>query len=110
MCTDLERLSSEVEFVEHNELGTPPTDHIAGRTAEVDYQVWIASDNLPRRIVITYKNAPGQPQFWANLSDWNLAPQMSRDAFTFVPPSGAEQIPTLLPPGKTDSARVRGGT
>ena len=37
-------------------------------------QLWIArgKEPLPRRVVITYKNAPGQPQFRADLYDWKI--------------------------------------
>ena len=75
--------------------------HIAGQTEDVDYQVWIAEDNLPRRIVITYKKTPGQPQFRADFLDWNLSPESMYTAFNFIPPKGAEKIPTLLSAGKS---------
>jgi hypothetical protein len=63
----------------------------------VDFQVWVAqgSQPLPRRIVITYKDEPRQPQFWADLSNWNLAPEVSDALFTFTPPEGADRIPFL---------------
>ena len=63
----------------------------------VDFQVWVAqgSQPLPRRIVITYKEETGQPQFWADLSNWNLAPEVSDTLFTFTPPDGADRIQFL---------------
>jgi hypothetical protein len=42
--------------------------------------------------VITYKNAEGQPQFWAQLSDWNLSPDVPDSLFVFTPPEGASKI------------------
>jgi hypothetical protein len=75
-----------------------PCDHLAVRTAGgVDFQIWIAqgSEPLPRRIVITYKNEHGQPQFWADLSNWNLAPDVSDAPFTFTGPNAAERIQFL---------------
>ncbi len=95
--SEFQKLTTNVDYVEHNTLGTKPTDHIAGQTKDIDYQVWITKDNLPERIVITYKNAPGQPQFRAQFSDWNLAPKILNDTFIFTPPKDAEKIPTLLP-------------
>jgi len=50
---------------------------------------------LPRRVVITYKEEPGQPQFWGDLSSWNLAPELSDTLFTFTPPEGADRIQFL---------------
>ena len=55
-----------------------PCDHIAARTATVDFQVWVAEGErpLPRRVVITYLEEEGQPQFRAQFSDWNLTPEV----------------------------------
>ena len=94
---EIKRLTTEVFFVEKDVLGPVPTDHIAGRTKDVDYQVWIDQDMLPRRIVLTYKNLPGQPQFWANFTDWNFSPKVSPALFTFAPPKDWEKIPVLMP-------------
>lgn len=106
---DLEKLTVDVDYVEHNTLGATPTDHIAGQSQDVDFQVWIAANLLPRRIVMTYKNAPGQPQFWAEFSDWNLKPKISANAFAFTPPKGAEKILSLLPAIKAEAASKKQG-
>jgi hypothetical protein len=85
-------------YVETTTITDVPCDHLAARTAAgVDFQVWVAqgSEPLPRRIVITYKNENGQPQFWADLSKWNLAPDVSDALFSFTPPNGAERIQFL---------------
>ena len=80
-------------------IGGVATDHIAFRGDTADVQVWIARDGdpLPRRIVITYRMAEGQPQFEADLTDWNLKPDAPDSLFTFSPEAGAEQIPILAP-------------
>ncbi len=98
----LEKMATSVSFVEENFLFDVPTDHLTARSRDVDLQVWIAQGDkpLPRRAVITYKNEPGQPQFWAELSDWDFAPKVTDESFTFTPPAGAEKIP-LLAPGKS---------
>ena len=95
----LEKLVTAISYVEENDLFDVPTDHLAARSAEVDMQIWIAQGEqpLPRRIILTYKNAPGQPQFRADLSDWELSPKVVADSFTFTPPAGAEQVPFLAP-------------
>jgi hypothetical protein len=53
-----------------------------------DVQVWIArgDEPVPRRIVITYRQIEGQPQFWAQFTDWNFSPELSDTTFTFSPP------------------------
>lgn len=49
-------------------------------------------DPLLHRIVITYSEEEGQPQFWANLTDWNLTPNNAPSTFLFQPPAGTEEI------------------
>jgi hypothetical protein len=72
---------------------------VAVRSAEVDLQLWIAKgpEPLPRRVVITYRNAPGEPQFRADLYDWSVPAKLDAAAFAFVPPAGAEQVMYLAP-------------
>ena len=108
----LERMvTGEVVYVEKNTLGPMSTDHIAGQLEDVDYQFWIAKDLLPRRIVLTYKNAPGQPQFWADFSDWDLAPKISSQTFIFKPTKGAEKIPSMLPVTESEvTKKTQGGS
>jgi hypothetical protein len=93
-------------FVESTTLMDVPCDHIAAQTGEgVDFQVWIAQGDqpLPRRIVITYFEEEGQPQFWADLGNWNLSPVISNDFFLFTPPSGAERIQFMAQIGRSAS-------
>jgi hypothetical protein len=78
--SELDKLGVSADYVETTTITDVPCDHLAVRTAGgVDFQVWVAQGNepLPRRIVITYKGENGQPQFWADLSNWNLAPDIS---------------------------------
>jgi hypothetical protein len=62
-------------------------------------QLWVARGNqpLPRRLVLTYKKAEGQPQFWAQFSDWNLAPDVPDSLFVLTPPEGAAKIAFASP-------------
>jgi hypothetical protein len=92
---ELDKLVGEIDYVELNMLTDVPTDHLAVRTRDVDFQIWIAQgkEPLPRRIVIIYKNTKGEPQFRADLSNWNLSAKGVKGPFTFTPPKNAEQIP-----------------
>ena len=98
----LQQRDTSVAYVERDVLGAMPTEHIAAQTRDVDYQVWIGSDLLPTRMVLTYKNAPGQPQFQADFSAWDLTSSINASTFTFKPATGAEKIPTLLPASRQD--------
>src|SRR6516164_6105688 len=96
--SELDNLVVSADYVETTTITDVPCDHVAARTSRgVDFQVWVAqgSEPLPRRIVITYKDDPGQPQFWADLSNWNLATEVSDALFTFTPPDGADRIEFL---------------
>jgi len=106
---ELKRICKEVYFVERDVVvAKKPTRHYAGRTDDVDLQVWIADDNLPRRLVITYKKEDGEPQFWADFKDWNLSPKFSKKDFSFVPEKGMERIPILIPVRKKGSENTGG--
>jgi len=95
---ELEKRITEVDYVEQTNIAGKPADHLAVRTADIDFQVWVAQGEQPSplRVVITYKHAPGQPQFSADLSDWNFAPKIDDSAFAFSPPAGAQAIPVMV--------------
>jgi hypothetical protein len=95
---ELQQLVEKIDYVELDMLTDVPTDHLAVRTRDVDFQIWIAQgkEPLPRRIVIIYKNAEGEPQFRADFSNWNLAAKGVKGPFTFTPPENAEQIPFIV--------------
>jgi len=78
--------------------------HLAIRQEGVDWQIWIqaADPPVPRKLVITYKELPGQPQYIAFLNDWNLAADVPEATFRFTPPPGARQ--TDLTPGRKQVA------
>jgi hypothetical protein len=69
-------------------------EHLVLVSGEADFQIWIEKGEtpLPRRLVITYREAPGIPQFWARIHDWNLAAESSDALFAFSPPEGAERL------------------
>jgi hypothetical protein len=71
--------------------------HLAFQTPEVDWEIWIEDGPkpLPRRLLLTDKSVEGSPQMTATLSDWNLAPQLPADLFTFNPPPNAQKIAFL---------------
>jgi hypothetical protein len=73
--------------------------HLAFRQDGVDWEIWIqeGNDPLPRKLVITYKEAPGTPQYVAYLSDWNLAADIPESRFTFHAPEGAKQVDFAVP-------------
>jgi hypothetical protein len=93
--SELEQRVQSIEYVEKTATLSAPAHHLAGRTATVDFQIWIADGDSPTplRAVLTYKEAPGQPQFRAQFSDWNFDSHPPESAFRFTPPEGANKIP-----------------
>jgi hypothetical protein len=68
--------------------------HLAFRQEGVDWQIWIeeGANPVPRKVVITYKESAGYPQYIALLSDWNLAADVPDSQFTAKLPAGAKQV------------------
>jgi hypothetical protein len=85
-------------YVEPSQIAGVPCDHLALRGDQADLQLWVAQGNqpLPRRLVITYTREDGRPRFWAQFSEWNLAPEVPDALFVFTPPAGATKIAFAL--------------
>jgi hypothetical protein len=94
---ELEQRVQDVEIVETTTIGDQPYFHLAAVGDSVDFQVWLPTtgDPLPHRIILTYKHEEGQPQYWANFIDWNLAPNLSASWFALDIPKEATRIPFL---------------
>jgi hypothetical protein len=66
---------------------------------------------VPVRVVLTYKLEPGQPEFRAQFTDWNLAPAIAEGTFRPRIPEGATkilftaQLAALRPPGPQGGKR-----
>lgn len=97
----------DLVYVERTAVLAVPVHHVAGRGDGVDVQLWIAEGDqpLPVRIVLTYVNEPGQPQFRAQFVDWKIAPPDDPGAFQFSAPPDARrvaftvQVPVATSPG-----------
>ena len=59
-----------------------------------DAELWIGvNDQLPRKLVATFRDRPGQPQLKIEFSAWNLDARTTDQDFALVPPQGAVKIP-----------------
>ncbi|MFC1657444.1 DUF2092 domain-containing protein [Candidatus Moduliflexota bacterium] len=78
--------------------------HLAFSQEDIDWQVWIEEGDrpVPRKLIITYKNLPGSPQYTAVIRDWNFAPGLADGHFSFEPPAGAERIEFLTEPEEVE--------
>ena len=79
--------------------------HLAFMQEGLDWQIWIADGPrpVPLRLVITYVDEPGAPQYIAKLSKWDFQPRLSDHYFTFRPPADSDEIEFLPPQERFES-------
>jgi hypothetical protein len=79
----------------------------------IELELWVEKSDraLPRRLIVTYRSLPSQPNFIAGFSDWNFSIHPSEADFAFQPPQGAVQValkaPTPISKGKRRQAMKR---
>jgi hypothetical protein len=85
-------------------------DHYAFRQPGVDWQIWIQRGNqpLPRKLVLTTTDEPGQPQHTVVMT-WSLNPPLEDQLFAFAPPPGAQRIELAPAPPPGASGPMRRG-
>jgi hypothetical protein len=86
-------------------LNGAQTRHLAFRSPQTDWQIWIEDGDrpFPRKYLITSRDVQSQPQFGVELDNWNVSPAITDATFKFVPPPGVTKI-DFLPPSQ---ARVK---
>jgi hypothetical protein len=86
-AVDLKDLGSGV-------IGGVECDHLAARTSEVDWQIWIAQGDRPYpcRYVVTSRLVTGAPQYSVDVKDWKAGDEVASIDFTFANTTNAEAI------------------
>lgn len=89
-------------------VGGVETHHLAFRTPDVDWQIWVKAGDepLPMKYVITTKWMTGAPQYSVQLSNWNTKPVIAPGAFEFVAPKGVERL-RAIPVDETGEIMTR---
>lgn len=92
---ELAKTVTSLNYVEEETIAGVRCDHLAGTRKHIDFQLWISQGDKPllQRLIITYKEAEGEPQRWAQFKDWNFSPETPDSFFAFTPPEGFEKIP-----------------
>lgn len=94
-------------------IGGIECDHLAFRTKEVDWQIWIAQGDRPYpcRYVITSKLIANGPQYSIQIRDWKTGNEVAADDFSFKNPTKAKKIELKDIPEMDDLPKhfVRGG-
>ncbi|CAI8886238.1 DUF2092 domain-containing protein [Pseudomonas sp. IT-P253] len=75
-------------------IGGVECDHLAFRTKDVDWEIWIAQGDRPYpcRYVITSKQVTGWPQYSIQLRDWKSGDEVTADDFAFNNSTNAKKI------------------
>lgn len=71
-----------------------PADHLAFRTADVDWQIWVQKGPkpIPLKYIVTSKWITGAPQYQLRVRNWNDNPTLTPATFAFKPAAGAKSI------------------
>jgi hypothetical protein len=88
-----------------------PYDHLFfSQPPGIELELWLSKNeqSLPRRLIVTYRTLPGQPNFIAEFSDWNFNIHPADTEFAFQPPAGAEQV-ALKPAAAPAPTTKKGG-
>jgi hypothetical protein len=69
-------------------------DHLAFRTSDVDWQIWIAEGSRPYpcRYVITSTQIAGSPQYTIDIKTWKTGAEVPTDRFSPTVPAGAKKL------------------
>jgi len=75
-------------------VGGVECDHLAFRTKDVDWQIWIAQGDRPRpcRYVITSTQIAGSPQYTVDVTSWKTGTAVASERFTPSIPADAKKL------------------
>jgi hypothetical protein len=84
-------------------IGGKECDHLAFRTKDVDWQIWIAQgvQPYPCRYMITAKDVDQAPQYSVQIRDWKTGNKVKPDNFAFANSTKARKI-DIKDAGDTD--------
>jgi len=87
-----------------------PCEHLAFSLGQVDWQIWVEQgpSAVPKKIVITYKDEVGSPEYTAIFSNWDFQTKLSDFLFKFEPPAGSTEITVAQVKDKEASRNIGG--
>jgi hypothetical protein len=96
LASGYDRLTEDVLEAKHIGQGVidgVECEHLAFRTPETDWQIWIESGArpIPRKYVITSKTIAGAPQYTLRIKSWSTD-ALAADVFAFKVASGAKKV------------------
>jgi len=90
-CGRAYRDIQRAKYIGLNDADGIDCDHLGFIQADTDWQLWVNHNGkpLPRKIVITYKKLPSQPQWSAVFSNWRFNQNLPASLFQPKIPKGA---------------------
>jgi hypothetical protein len=75
-------------------IGGVECDHLAFRTKEVDWQIWMAQGSRPSpcRYVITSPKVAQAPQYSITIRDWKIGDEVGSEDFSFKNATSAKKV------------------
>lgn len=90
--------------------GSPYLHLFFSQPPGIELELWLAKNDqsLPKRLIVTYRNLPGEPNFIAEFSDWNFNIHPSDADFAFQPPPDATPVDLKPSTVKAPTAKGKG--
>ena len=75
----------------------------------IELELWVEKNDqsLPRRLIVTYRSLPGEPNFVATMSKWDFSVHPSDADFAFQPPAGAAEVALKPPASQAPAGKPR---
>lgn len=87
---------SSGKVVGTEKVGGVDCKHLSFSREDLEWEMWIGEDNLPRRFIIRYKEEPGKDlSVTIDGMKWDLDAKIADEAFAFTAPEGMKKINLL---------------
>jgi hypothetical protein len=85
---------NEAKYIGHGVINGVDCHHLAFRTPETDWQIWIELGDrpMPCKYVITSKTMAAAPQYTLRIKSWNADASGDASTFAFSPPGDAKKV------------------
>jgi hypothetical protein len=96
-------------YLGRHRVGNRKCHHLAFTQENADWQIWVDATGspAPRKVVITYKKQPAEPQYTAMILRFDDSMDLPDEVFEFTPPESAVEVEFALP--EETSAPATGG-
>jgi len=85
---------TEAMYLGTGVVGGVECEHLAFRTPDVDWQIWVATGSKPYpcKYVVTSKWTTAAPEYQLRIRNWNDSPKIEANSFQFEAPADAKEV------------------